>query len=108
MNNDKRLFALLALGLFLTACLAPFIIAVFRRDDLAIPFGVVAGLLALLFGVLGWSERLGRTVVVTLLLLLLVGGGGIVALRSLRSQQTSAEHPRTEAVRTEATEASRK
>lgn len=90
MNNDKRLFALLSLGLFLTACLAPFVIAVFRRDDLAILFGVVAGLLALLFGALGWSERLGRTVVVTLLLLLLVGGGGIVGIRTLRSQRTVA------------------
>jgi hypothetical protein len=99
MNNDKRLFALLSLGLFLAACLAPFIIAVFRRDDLVVPFVVVAGLLALLFGALGWSERLGRTVLISMLLLFVVGGGGLVALRALRSQPSSADHARTEAVR---------
>ena len=91
MNKDKRIFALVSLGLFPTACLAPFIIAASGRDDLAVPFGVVAGLLALLFGALGWSDRLGRTVTVALLLLLVVGGGGIVTIHALRSQRATAE-----------------
>lgn len=99
MNNDKRLFALLSLGLFLTSCLAPFIIAMFGRDDLVVPFVVVAGLLALLFGVLGWSERIGRSVAVSILALAVVGGGGSAVIYALRSHSPAAslQQPATDA-----------
>ena len=85
MNNDKRIFALVSLGLLLMALLVPFSIAASGRDDLAVGFGVVAGLLALLFGALSWSDRIGRTVTVALLLLLVVGGGGMAVIYTIRS-----------------------
>jgi hypothetical protein len=77
MQTDKRIFALLSLALLLCALLVPFIIAaVGRNDDVALGFGIVSGFLSLLFGALGWSERIARIVTASLLLLLLVGGAG--------------------------------
>lgn len=97
MNNDKRIFALVSLGLLLAALLVPFLIAAFGKDDLALGFGAVAGLLALLFGALSWTDRIGRTVTVTLLLLLLAGGVGIVALSSIQFHQMKAAEDRARA-----------
>jgi phosphate/sulfate permease len=91
MNNDKRIFALLSLGLLVTALLVPFVIAALGRDDLAVGFGVVAGLLALLFGVFSWSERIGKTVAIAVLSLLVVGGAGMVVFSRIRAQHMRAE-----------------
>lgn len=102
MNNDKRIFALVSLGLLLAALLVPFLIAAFGRDDLAIGFGAVAGLLALLFGALSWSDRIGRTVTVTMLLLLLAGGVGLVVLSGIQFHRMKAVEDRAEAERAHA------
>ena len=80
MNNDKRILSFLALGLFLAALLLPFIIAIFARDELALGFAVVASTLALLFGILSWSERLGRVVTVSLGVLLCAAGATLLLL----------------------------
>jgi hypothetical protein len=88
MNNDKRIFALVSLGLLLAALLVPFIIAAQGREDLAIGFGAVAGLLALLFGALSWSDRIGRTMTIASLLVLVFGVGGSAVIY----MKQSAEH----------------
>lgn len=87
MNDDKRIFALISLGLLLTAILGPFLIAALGRDELAVGFVMVAGLLALLFGVLSWSERIGRTVAVILILLFLVGGTGFIVVSTVSERR---------------------
>ena len=75
MNNNKRIFAFLSLGLLLAALLIPIpLIAAFGPQELTLSFGVVSGLLALLFGALSWSERIGRTVALVSVLVVVVGG----------------------------------
>ena len=75
MNNNKRIFAFLSLGLLLAALLIPIpLMAAFGPQVLPLSFGVVAGLLALLFGALSWSDRIGRTVAVLSVLVVIVGG----------------------------------
>ena len=101
MNNDKRIFALVSLGLFLTAFLGPFALAASGHESLAIPFAAVAGLLALVFGALGWNDRIGRTVTVSILAilaLLAVGVGGSVIIYTIRSYPSAAssQQPATE------------
>lgn len=97
MNNDKRIFSLIALGLFLAAMLLPFIIAIFARDELAIAFAAVAAALALLFSILGWCERIGKVVTVSLVALLCAAGGTLVVLTTPMPWQVArvkAEHER--------------
>ena len=90
MNNNKRIFALLSLGLLLAALLIPIpIIAAFGPQELPLSFGVVAGLLALLFGALSWSDRIGRTV--ALVSVLVVVGGGTVAIHLIQHRRAEAE-----------------
>jgi hypothetical protein len=91
MNNNKRIFAFLSLGLLLAALLVPILIAAFGRQEFAFLFGAVAGLLALVFAALSWSDRIGRTMTIALLFLLVVGGGGTVVIYMIRSQHRAAE-----------------
>ena len=86
MNKDKRLLALVSLGLLLTGALVPFIIAAIGRDDLALGFGVIAGLFAWFFAALSWSDFIARRVVIALLLLLPLGGGTLAILYRIRTQ----------------------
>ena len=95
MNNDKRIFALVSLGLFLTACLGLFALAASGHETLAIRFAAVAGLLALVFGALGWNDRIGRTVTVSILTLLAVGVGGSVIIHTIRSYPSAASFQQT-------------
>ena len=67
MDNNRRVFAFLALGLLLAALLVPILTVAFGRQEFALPFSVVAGLLGLLFGTLSWSDRIGGAVTITLL-----------------------------------------
>jgi hypothetical protein len=81
MNDNKRLFALLSLGLMLAALLVPLAIAAFAlRPGFAVAFGMTAGLLSLLFGVLSWRDRIGESAAATLLAILIIGGGGSIAI----------------------------
>jgi hypothetical protein len=98
VNHNPRLFALLSLQLLLAALLVPILIAAFGRQEFAFIFGGVAGLLALFFGVLSWSDRIGRTITVALLSVLVVGGGGSMVIYIIRSQHLRAEDARTATV----------
>lgn len=80
MNTDsryRRLFALLSLALFVAGLLVPFAIAAIGQSQLAIGFGVVSEILALLFGLLGLPYAPARVAVICNTLLL--AGAGIVA-----------------------------
>ena len=63
-RSSDKLFGNLALGLLVVGLLAPFIIAVFASQQLAVGFGVVALILALLFGVIGIREKTGKVTVI--------------------------------------------
>ena len=95
MNNDKRIFALVSLGLFLIAFLAPFIIATSGRDELAVGFGLVAGLLAVLFGALSWNDRIGRTVTTALLPIFVVAIARSAIIYSIRQGKSGESDART-------------
>ena len=80
MNTDsgyRRLFAMLSLGLFVAGLLLPFGIAATGQPQLAIGFGVVSEILALLFGLLGLPYAPARVAVICNTVL--VAGAGIVA-----------------------------
>ena len=62
--NDKRILACLALGLLVGGLLGPFLIALLGSRELAVGFAVVTELLALIFGALSFSERIGKIVTV--------------------------------------------
>ena len=76
--KDKRLFSLIALGLFLAVFLTPPLVAMTTRDEWALAFGGVAACLALFFGALSWGERISRMVVKTLGTLVVLAGLGLV------------------------------
>ncbi len=69
--NDK-LFGYLALGLFVAGLLVPFLIALFASEDIAFGFGIVAEVLALVFGILGWRQKTGKVAVIGISALLVL------------------------------------
>ena len=86
MNHNQRLFALIALRLMLAAILVPIVIAAFSlRPGFALAFGLTSGLLALVFGVLSWRDRIGKSVATGLLSVLIIFGGGSVVIYFLRT-----------------------
>ena len=90
MNDNKRLFALLSLGLFLAAVLVPMAIAAFAlRPGFAVAFGLTAAVFSLVFGVLSWSDRIGKTITAALVSALIVFGGTTVAVYLVRSMPGS-------------------
>lgn len=82
--NDKRLFSLIALGLFLAVFLTPPLVAITTRGEWALAFGGVAACLALFFGCLSWGERISRVVVKTLGTLVVLTGLGLVTMIIIR------------------------
>ncbi len=87
--NDKRLFSLIALGLFLAVFLTPPLVAMTTRGEWALAFGGVAACLALFFGCLSWGEKISKLVVVTLGGLVVVAGLGLAATWFYMNQQDS-------------------
>ena len=72
---------LLALGLFLAGTLGTLLLmTVSHRHEMALIFGGLALVLALLFGVLGWRQRLGKGVVIATLAILVGLGITVVIL----------------------------
>ena len=63
-RSSDKLFGNLALGLLDAGLLLPFIIGAFASQQLAVGFGVVALILALLFGVIGIREKTGKVTVI--------------------------------------------
>jgi uncharacterized membrane protein len=88
MNHNRRIFAFLSLGLLLAAVLLPIIIAAFGPLVLAMIFCIVAAFLAILFGALSWSERIGRTVAMAALAVLVAVGGSYASLSEKRRAES--------------------
>jgi chromate transport protein ChrA len=63
-NDSGKLFGNLALGLLVAGLLVPFIIAMLASEQLAMGFGVVAVVLALVFGIAGWKHKTGKVAVI--------------------------------------------
>jgi len=71
-KTSDKLFGNLALALLVAGLLVPFIIAMFAKEEIATGFGVVAILLALLFGIIGRKQKTGKVT------LLIVGCLGVL------------------------------
>ena len=89
--NDKRLFSLIALVLFLAVFLTPPLVAMTTRDEWALAFGGVAACLALFFGCLSWGERISRVVVKTLVSLVVLVGVTFLVFLGIRTLSYSNE-----------------
>jgi serine/threonine protein kinase len=73
-NSSRRIFAWLALGFLIVGLLGfPFLIAIHANEDAALIFGGLGVMLALIFGILSWRERIGRVVTVVTAGLLVLG-----------------------------------
>jgi HEAT repeat protein/predicted Ser/Thr protein kinase len=79
---SSRPLAYLALGLFLAGLLVTLLLLSLRpvRDEMALTFGVTAEVLALIFGMITWRERLGKLVTAATLLVLGLAGIGLLFL----------------------------
>src|SRR5439155_4326702 len=74
-SASPKVFPYLALGLFLVGLLGTILLLVFSRND-ALPFifGGTALVLALVFGAIGWRERLGKGIVLSTLGVFVISG----------------------------------
>lgn len=88
--NDKRIFAFLALALLVCGLLCPFVIPLRGSSELALGFGVVAETLALIFGMLSYSEQIGKVVTHMVTIMAIVSVSAIAILIPIR-QMRSAE-----------------
>lgn len=77
-------FARLALGLLIAGTIGTLLLITgFYRHGLAVIFSALTLILALVFGVLAWRQRMGRIIAITVLLILVAVGitvGIIVAV----------------------------
>lgn len=87
--DDKRLFAHLALALLICGLLGPFVIALFGSRELALGFGAVAEVLALIFGGLSYREWIGKIVTVIGTVLALTVVTTTVVLVSIRERRAA-------------------
>ncbi|HUW30405.1 MAG TPA: hypothetical protein VM223_02205 [Planctomycetota bacterium] len=70
--------------------LVPFIIGAFATEELVgLAFGVVAMLLALVFGILGWKQKTGK---VTVIAVACVGGLSVITLVVYFQARRASEH----------------
>lgn len=72
--DDHRFLARTALILFIAGITIPFLIAIFASDEIAMGFGLVSEVLALILGALSWRHRLGKVTVVGVSVLLALSG----------------------------------
>lgn len=87
--NDKRILAYLALGLLVGGLLGAFVIALLGGRELAVGFAVVAELLALVFGALSYSERIGKIVTVMGVVLAVTAVATTAVLIPIREKQAT-------------------
>jgi hypothetical protein len=94
-NDSGKLFGNLALGLLVAGLLVPFIIAAFASEQLAMGFGVVAMILALVFGIVGWQHKTGKVVVVTTAVLVVLAAVNFTLYFRVRKAAESEMEERT-------------
>ena len=74
-TDDKKLIARWALALFILGLLVPVIICLFAPFEVAAVFGVLAEVLALVLGIIGWRELCGK--IATLGVVVLIAWSGV-------------------------------
>ena len=84
-TDDKRVLARTALVLFVVGLTVPFLIALFASEDVAIGFGIISELLALILGILSWKHTFGKIAVVGVSVLLALAGTNYAFYLSARS-----------------------
>lgn len=89
--NDKRLFAHLALALLICGLLGPFVVAIFGSRELALGFGTVAEIMALVFGVLSYNERIGKLVTAICAFFVLLAVTTTAVLIPIRERQLTGQ-----------------
>jgi predicted Ser/Thr protein kinase len=91
-TETARVFAWLALGCFLAALLSwPLLMLVDPTHAAPLTVAGVGLFLALVFGIIGWRERLGRVVAIVVFGLLALGGGGVLIALLYRTPTSQAE-----------------
>ena len=83
-TNDKNFLARLSLILFVIGITSPFLLMILTREDVAMGFGVVTEILALVFGVISWKHRFGKIAVIGVCILIAISGVRYIAYLSLR------------------------
>jgi hypothetical protein len=71
-NMDRRFYGQLAIGHLIAGLLGPFLVAKILGENVAWGFAVVALLLALVFGILGWQQKSGLVTAVVVSCLAIV------------------------------------
>jgi hypothetical protein len=71
-KTDSRFYGQLAIGHLIAGLLGPFLVAKILSGDVALGFAVVALLLALLFGILGWKQKSGQVTSIVVSCLVIV------------------------------------
>ena len=84
-SSDKKFLARLALILFVCGLTIPFIITIFADESIAMGFGVVAEVLALILGVLSWKHIFGKVVTVGVVILMALAGGQYIGYLNLKA-----------------------
>lgn len=82
MKTDKRVLSITAFTLFICGIIAPFIPGVFGSDDVAIIFGIIATIHALILGILGRSFLLGKVAAIGALIVCVIGTFNYIRFRS--------------------------
>ena len=84
-QSSDKLFGNLALALLIAGLLVPFVIGAFVSEGLAMGFGAVACLLALVLGIIGWKQKTGKVTVVAIAVLTVFAAGTYSLVCSRRS-----------------------
>ena len=83
--QDKAFLAKTALILFILGLTIPFIIAIFASDEIAMEFGVVSEVLALVLGILSWRHFFGKVTTIGVGILMALSVVNYVAFQNKRA-----------------------
>ena len=90
-NKDNIFLAKAALILFLGGITIPFLIAIFTDVEIAIGFGVISELLALIIRLISWKHTFGKIAAIGVGSLLFLSGINFVIYTKANARADSAE-----------------
>ncbi len=88
-TEDKTFLARTALVLFVVGLTIPFLIAIFASEDIAMWFGAISELLALVLGILSWKHTFGKIATVGVSILIALSGFQYIAYLNLKKHGES-------------------
>ena len=86
-ETDGKFLSRISITLFTIGLLVPFIIGNFSSLEIAIGFGVVCEVLALVFGLLTWNQKLGKISTIGVSVLMLISAFNFVIFSSMASNE---------------------